>query len=93
MATTTFSSAYAQHSTRGNGRHVLRETFREKYGRAMSAAMLAVTMLALLTGSMMVLYRAGMGLGDVSLIVASVFIGGAMFTAMLILLSAGGDQR
>lgn len=94
MATTTFTSAYAQRSTRGgNGRHILPETFLEKHGRAASAALLIAITLTLLTGSMTLLYRAGMDLGSVALIVASIFTGGAMFTAMLILLSATQDQR
>jgi biotin transporter BioY len=91
MATTTFTSAYAQRSTRGNGRHVLPETFREKHGRPLAAILLTAVMLTLLTGAMTLLYRAGMDLGSVALIVASIFIGGAMFTAMLILISASRE--
>lgn len=91
MATTTFTSAYAQRSTRGNGRHVLPESFTEKHGRPLAVVALFATMILALSGGMTVLYRSGLDLSSVALTVSLFFTGGSMFTAMLILVSASRE--
>lgn len=88
-----FASVYAQRSTRGNGRHVLPETFMEKYGRWVYVILLFAVTLFTSSAGMTVLYRAGLDIVSVALTVALFLVSGAMVTAMLILVSAPRDQR
>jgi len=89
MATTTFSSAYAQRTTRGtNGRHVLHETFHERHGTAMMIVSLLLTTIAALSGGIRLMSMSGLDAASVALSVALIFTGGAMFTGLLIVSAA-----